>query len=65
MVAQKTKKTSAPKVTKTYKEINERIMKGQAVVLTAEEMIHLVEEKGAVKAAGEVDVVTTGTFGPM
>ena len=65
MVAQKTRKTSGPKVTKTYKEINERIMKGQAVVLTAEEMIHLVEEKGAVKAAGEVDVVTTGTFGPM
>jgi uncharacterized protein (DUF39 family) len=65
MVAQKRKKTSGPKVTKTYKEINERIMKGQAVVLTAEEMIHLVEEKGAVKAASEVDVVTTGTFGPM
>ena len=65
MVAQKTKKTSGPKVTKTYKEINERIMKGQAVVLTAEEMIHVVEEKGAVKAASEVDVVTTGTFGPM
>ena len=65
MVAQETKKTSGPRVTKTYKEINERIMKGQAVVLTAEEMIHVVEEKGAVKAAREVDVVTTGTFGPM
>jgi uncharacterized protein (DUF39 family) len=65
MVAQKTKKTSGPRITKTYKEINERIMKGQAVVLTAEEMIHVVEEKGAVKAASEVDVVTTGTFGPM
>lgn len=66
MVAQRKKKTGVgPKVTKTYKEINERILSGKAVVLTAEEMIHLVEEKGAVKAAGEVDVVTTGTFGPM
>ena len=65
MVAQRTKKTSGPKITKSYKEINERIMKGKAVVLTAEEMIHLVEEKGTIKAASEVDVVTTGTFGPM
>ena len=65
MVAPRTKKKSGPKVTKTYKEINERILKGQAVVLTAEEMIHVVEEKGAIKAASEVDVVTTGTFGPM
>ena len=65
MVAPRTKKKSSPKVTKTYKEINERILKGQAVVLTAEEMIHVVEEKGAARAAREVDVVTTGTFGPM
>lgn len=65
MVAPRTKKKNGPKVTKTYKEINERIMKGKAVVLTAEEMIHVVEEKGAVRAAREVDVVTTGTFGPM
>ena len=53
------------KVNKTYKEINEKILKGKAVVLTAEEMIQVVEEKGAEKAAREVDVVTTGTFGPM
>lgn len=65
MVGARAKKTTASKVTKTYKEINERILKGQAVVLTAEEMIRVVEEKGAVKAADEVDVVTTGTFGPM
>jgi len=65
MVAPRTKKKSRPKVTKTYKEINERILKGQAVVLTAEEMIHVVEEKGPARAASEVDVVTTGTFGPM
>ena len=53
------------RVSKTYKEINEKILKGKAVVLTAEEMIHVVEENGSEKAAREVDVVTTGTFGPM
>lgn len=35
------------------------------VVVTAEEIIDLVARKGAKKAAQEVDVVTTGTFGPM
>ena len=50
---------------KTYEEINEKIRSGKAVVVTAEEMIEVVEEKGAKLAAQEVDVVTTGTFGPM
>ena len=50
---------------KTVQEINDKIGQGQAVVVTAEEMIDIVEEKGAAKAAEEVDVVTTGTFGPM
>ena len=50
---------------KTIKEINERIKKGKAVVVTAEEVIELAEQKGTKKAAQEVDVVTTGTFGPM
>ena len=50
---------------KTIKEINERIKKGKAVVVTAEEVIELTEEKGLKKAAQTVDVVTTGTFGPM
>jgi len=50
---------------RTVAEINERIRKGQAVVLTAEEVGRLVKEKGVRKAAAEVDVVTTGTFGPM
>jgi L-aspartate semialdehyde sulfurtransferase len=50
---------------KTIKEINEKIKKGEAVVVTAEEIIELVNKKGAKKAAQEVDVVTTGTFGPM
>ncbi len=65
MVVQSQRKKRGPAVQKTYREINERILKGKAVVLTAEEMIHVVEEKGAVRAAKEVDVVTTGTFGPM
>ena len=50
---------------KTIAEINEKIRKGQAVVATAEEIIDIVKEKGLPKAAREVDVVTTGTFGPM
>ncbi|HTZ10906.1 MAG TPA: homocysteine biosynthesis protein [Candidatus Margulisiibacteriota bacterium] len=50
---------------KSIKEINEKIKKGQAVVVTAEEVIDLVNKKGSKKAAEEIDVVTTGTFGPM
>ncbi|MCX5700579.1 MAG: homocysteine biosynthesis protein [Candidatus Omnitrophica bacterium] len=50
---------------RTIKEINEKIRKGQVVVVTAEEVIDLVEKKGVKKVAQEVDVVTTGTFGPM
>ncbi|MDI3481811.1 MAG: L-aspartate semialdehyde sulfurtransferase [Tepidanaerobacteraceae bacterium] len=52
-------------VERSYKEINERIKKGKAVVLTAEEVIQKVKEKGVEATAKEVDVVTTGTFGPM
>lgn len=50
---------------KTIAEINEKIRKGKAVVVNAEEIIDLVEEQGIEKAAETVDVVTTGTFGPM
>jgi uncharacterized protein (DUF39 family) len=50
---------------KTIKEINAKIKKGEVVVVTAEEIIDLVQKKGAKKVAQEVDVVTTGTFGPM
>lgn len=50
---------------KTVAEINERISKGQAVVVTAEEVIGIAKKKGIRQAAKEVDVVTTGTFGPM
>ncbi len=52
-------------VQKSYQEINEKIRKGQAVVVTAEEMIGIVKKKGPAEAAREVDVVTTGTFAPM
>jgi uncharacterized protein (DUF39 family) len=50
---------------KTIAEINERIRRGKAVVVTAEEVIDIAKEKGVRKAAEEIDVVTTGTFGPM
>lgn len=53
------------KVHKTIREINDRIRKGRAVVLTAKEMVEAVKTMGKVKAAKEVDVVTTGTFSPM
>ncbi len=52
-------------VNKTIQEINEKIRSGKAVVVTAEEMIGIVKEKGEVEAARTVDVVTTGTFSPM
>ena len=50
---------------KTIEEINEKIKQGKVVVVTAEEMVDLVKDKGAKTAADRVDVVTTGTFGPM
>ncbi|MHB0886538.1 MAG: homocysteine biosynthesis protein [Bacillota bacterium] len=50
---------------KSFEEINEKIRKKKAVVVTAEEIIKIVDEKGPAQAAKEVDVVTTATFGPM
>jgi len=50
---------------KTVAQINEKIKKGEAVVVTAEEMIQIVKNDGAAVAAEKVDVVTTATFGPM
>ncbi len=52
-------------MTKTIEEINEKIQECKAVVVTAEEIIDIAKQKGIKKAAQEVDVVTTGTFGPM
>ena len=57
---------SAPfEVHRTIAEINEKIRQGKAVVLNASEMTSLVRKEGKVKAARQVDVVTTGTFSPM
>jgi len=50
---------------KSYEQINDRIESGKAVVLTADEIIDYVDEKGVEAATEEVDVVTTATFGPM
>jgi len=52
-------------MSKTYEEINEKIRGGDVVVVTAEEMVDVVDELGPAKAAEKIDVVTTGTFGPM
>ena len=50
---------------KTINEINQKIKNGEAVVVTADEMTNIVSENGLDKAADEIDVVTTGTFGAM
>ncbi len=50
---------------KTFAEINAKIRKGEAVVLTAEEVIRMADEQGLEATAAKVDVVTTATFGPM
>ena len=52
-------------IKKSYEEINARIRAGRAVVVTAEEVIEMTKEKGVKATAKDVDVVTTGTFGPM
>lgn len=52
-------------VRKSYEEINDRIARGEAVVVTAEEIIPMVKEMGVKETAKKVDVVTTATFGPM
>jgi uncharacterized protein (DUF39 family)/predicted transcriptional regulator len=48
-----------------YEEINGKIERGEAVVLTADEFVECVEQEGLAAAARDVDVVTTGTFGAM
>jgi uncharacterized protein (DUF39 family) len=53
------------KVNKSFAEINQKIRNGEAVVVTAEEMIAITKDCGPVEAARKVDVVTTGTFGIM
>jgi len=53
------------RVKKTVGQINAKIRSGDVVVVTAEEMIDIVDREGAAGAAEQVDVVTTGTFAPM
>jgi L-aspartate semialdehyde sulfurtransferase len=52
-------------MSKTIQEINAKIKSGKAVIVTAAEVIEIVRQEGTKKAAEKVDVVTTGTFGPM
>ncbi len=52
-------------MSKTYEEINAKIRSGDVVVVTAEEMVDIVADLGPKEAAAKIDVVTTGTFGPM
>jgi uncharacterized protein (DUF39 family)/CBS domain-containing protein len=49
---------------KTIEEINEKIRRGEAVIVRADEMPDIYEENPK-RAAREVDIVTTGTFGMM
>jgi len=53
------------KIKKTVAEINEKIKKGEAVVLTAEEVSKMAETASPEEIAKKVDVVTTATFGAM
>jgi L-aspartate semialdehyde sulfurtransferase len=50
---------------RTIAEINDKIDRHQARVLTVEELKARVAEVGVTQTAQEVDVVTTGTFEPM
>jgi uncharacterized protein (DUF39 family) len=52
-------------LTKSFAEINEKISRGEAVVLTAEEFKQMAKESSPQEMVKKVDVVTTGTFGPM
>ncbi|MBN2250524.1 MAG: homocysteine biosynthesis protein [Candidatus Altiarchaeota archaeon] len=49
---------------KTIEDINKKIKRGEAVVVRADEMPGIFEDNPK-KAAEEVDIVTTGTFGMM
>jgi len=59
------KETKEKTATKSYDEIRKKIADGDVVVMTAEEFKQYVKANGIAKAAREVDVVTTGTFGAM
>ena len=50
---------------KSYEEINAKIARGEAVILTAEEVSRMAETLGPAEIARKVDVVTTATIGAM
>lgn len=52
-------------MTRSYDEINEKIRKGKAVVLTAEEVSEMAKTMTPKEILEKVDVVTTATFGAM
>ncbi|MCU0237210.1 MAG: 4Fe-4S binding protein [Acidobacteria bacterium] len=52
-------------MSKTVEEINRKILNKTVRVVTADRMAEIVGELGPERAAAEVDVVTTGTFGAM
>lgn len=52
-------------IEKSYQEINDKIRKGEAVILTAEEVARMAETATPEEIAEKVDVVTTATFGAM
>ena len=49
-------------MSKSWEEINARIARGEAVVVTAEEFAVIAAEDGITEAARTVDVVTTSTL---
>src|SRR5512139_1310235 len=50
---------------RSIEEINDKIRKGKAVVLTAEQVSAMGKEMTPAEVMRRVDVVTTATFGPM
>lgn len=52
-------------VNKSYDEINAKIKKGKAVILTAEEVATMSRELSPKQILKKVDIVTTATFGAM
>jgi uncharacterized protein (DUF39 family) len=50
---------------RSIEEINDKIRKGKAVVLTAEQVSAMGKEMTPAEVMSRVDVVTTATFGPM
>ncbi len=52
-------------IQKTFQEINDKIKREEAVVLTAEEVSAMGKSQSPAEIVRKVDVVTTATFGPM